>query len=173
MFFSTMFRCQHKSPLEKLEIFMNDPKIQGELQNARVIEANKLYKKILELCYDLSIGNQFFKEPDKAIIEECILSNDKGQKRYSFCIYTESNEGQQFYVYSKKSRKMVNLSQEELQQITGRVMNVKFRGRESELRSKMISFVNGKTTNTKNMKKETSRVSLEDIFLDEDEEELG
>lgn len=172
MVFSAMLGCQKKTPLQMLEFFMNDPKIQEGLQNAGCIEANKLYKKILSLCYDFSRGNQFFKESDKAIIEECILSTDKGQKRYSFCIYAESDEQQKFYLYSKKSRRMVNLSQEEIQQMTGQVMKVKFRGRPSDLKSDMISFINGEETNFKNSIEENVTVSLEDIFLDEDEEEL-
>ena len=172
MVFSAMLGCQKKTPIQMLEFFMNDPKIQEELQNAGCIEANKLYKKILSLCYDLAIGNQFFKETDKAIIEECILSNDKGQKRYSFCIYAQSDEQQKFYVYSKKSKRMVNLSKEEMKQISGQVMDVKFRGRPSDLKSDMISFINGEETNSKNSIEEKTTVSLEDIFLDEDEEEL-
>lgn len=172
MVFSAMLRCQGKQPIEMLEFFINDPKIKKELQNARCIEANKLYKKILSLSYDLTIGNQFFKGQDEAIIEECILSNDKGQKRYSFCIFAKSDAQQQFYVYSKKSKRMVNLSQEEIQQISEQVAKVKFRGKPSELKNQMITFVKGETTNTRNIKQETARVSLQDIFLEEDEEEL-
>lgn len=166
MVFSAMLRCQRKPPIEMLEFFINDPKIQQELQNTRCIEANKLYKKILSVCYDLSVTNQFFTESDKAIIEECILSDNKGHKRYSFCIYAEKDEEKRFYVYSKKSRRMVNLSQEEIQQITGQVMNVKFRGRPSELKNSMMSYVNGDCKNPTHAKTNTS---LEDIFLDEEE----
>ena len=101
--FSAMLRYQSKTPMEMLEFFMNDPKIQEELQNTRCIEANKLYKKILGVCYDVSIDKQFFKDQDKAIIEECILSNGQGQKRYSFCIYAQNEEEQQFYIFFKKS----------------------------------------------------------------------
>lgn len=172
MVFSAMLGCQKKTPLQMLEFFINDPKIQEELKNAGCIEANKLFKKILAPCYDFSIGNQFFKESDKAIIEECILSNDKGQKRYSFCIFAESEEKQQFYVYSKKTRRMVNLSQAEIQQMTGQVMNIKFKGRPSDLKNDMISFINSEETNSKNSIKDNITISLEDIFLDEDEEEL-
>ena len=170
MVFSAMLSCQRKSPIEMLEFFMNDPKIQKELQNTKCIEANKLYKKILGVCYDFSVGNQFFKEQDKAIIEECILSNDKGQKRYSFCVYAQNEEQKKFYIYSKKSRRMVNLSQEEIQQMTGQVMNVQLRGRPSELKNEMIEFVTG----NKEVEGKTERVTttLDDIFIDENEEEL-
>ena len=168
--FSAMLRYQNKTPIEMLEFFMNDPKIQEELQNTRCIEANKLYKKILAVCYDVSVDKQFFKDQDKAIIEECILSNGQGQKRYSFCIFAQNEEQQQFYIYSKKSRRMINLSQQEMQQMTGQVMNVQLRGRPSELKSQMLSFINGETEQNKSQN--NSVVFLEDIFLDEEEEEL-
>ena len=151
---------------------MNDPKIQEELQNRRCIEANKLYKKILGVCYDVSIDKQFFKDQDKAIIEECILSNGQGQKRYSFCIYAQNEEEQQFYIYSKKSKRMINLSQQEMQQMTSQVMNVQLRGRPSQLKNELMSFVKGKNANSENLSKSNAMISLEDIFLEEDEEEL-
>ena len=166
MVFSAMLRCQRKTPIEMLEFFINDPKIQQELQSARCVEANKLYRKILSLSYDIVVLNQFYQDNNKAIIEECILSDNKGHKRYSFCIYAEKDEEKRFYVYSKKSRRMVNLSQEEIQQIKGQVMNVKFRWRPSELKNSMMSYVNGDRKNPTHAKTNTS---LEDIFLDEEE----
>lgn len=167
--FSAMLRYQGKTPIEMLEFFMNDPKIQEELQNTRCIEANKLYKKILAVCYDVSVDKQFFKDQDNAIIEECILSNDKGQKIYSFCIFAENQEQQQFYVYSKRSRRMINLSQEEIQQMTEQVMNVQLRGRPSQLKDELLAFVKGENSNSENLPKPKAMISLEEIFLDEEE----
>ena len=45
---------------------------------------------------------------------------------------------------------MVNLNQEEMQQITQQVMNIQLRGRPSELKDKMMSFVKGEGTNIEN-----------------------
>ncbi|MBQ2835687.1 MAG: hypothetical protein IJE68_02485 [Clostridia bacterium] len=168
MVFAAMLRCQHKTPIEMLEFFMNDPKIREALQNARCIEANKLYKKILSVCYDESNENQFFKARDKAIIEECILSDDKGQKRYSFCIYAKNEEQREFYVYSKCSRRMVNLTQEQVKQITQQAKDIKLRGRSSELKNQMIEFINGDGENIQPLRQEETTVSLDDIFLDEE-----
>ena len=61
MVFSTMLRCQNKTPIQMLEFFMDDPKIQKVLQNTRCVEANKLYKAILKACYDFSEDKQFFR----------------------------------------------------------------------------------------------------------------
>ena len=72
-------------------------------------------------------------------------------------------------MHSKKSKRMVSLTPEEIQQLTEQVMKVNFRGKPSELKNQMISFINGEC---KNKKQGTSKVSLEDIFLDEYEEEL-
>ena len=163
--FSAMLRYQNKTPIEMLEFFMDNPKIQKELQNTKCVEANKLYKAILSVCYDFSNGKQFIKEKNKAIIDECILSDGEGRKRYSFCIYAEDDEQQVFYAYSKKSKRMVKLSREEIQQITRQAMNVKFRGRPSELKDNMISFVNGECNERVQAKTVTS---LEDIFWEEE-----
>ena len=167
MVFAAMLRCQHKTPIEMLEFFMNDPKIQEALQNARCIEANKLYKKILGVCYDESRENQFFKEKDKAIIEECVLYGEE-QKRYSFCIYAENEEQRQFYVYSKRSRRMVNLTQEQVKQITQQAKNIELRGRSSELKEQMKAFIKGNGENIQILGQEENTISLDDIFLDED-----
>lgn len=172
MVFSAMLRCQNKTPIEMMEFFMNDPKIQKELQGARCIEANKLYKAILLVCYDIKIGKQFSKKDHMAIMDECILIDGEGPKRYSFCVYAEDDEQQKFYIYSKKSKRMVKLSQEEIQQMRGQDMKVQLRGRQSILQDKMIRFINGQDEKTISEKEEESNISLEDIFLDEDEVEL-
>lgn len=172
MVFSAMLRCQRKTPIEMLEFFMDDPKIQKGLQNTKCVEANKLYKAILKVCYDFADGKQFLKEENRAIIEECILSDNEGRKRYSFCVYAEDDEQQVFYVYSKKSKRMVKLNREEMKQMARQDMKIELRGRASELKDKMIAFVKGEDVNTKNPKPEKVEISLEDIFLDEDEEEL-
>ena len=168
MVFAAMLRYQNKTPIEMIEFFMNDPKIQDALKNARCVEANKLYKKILGVCYDFLDGNQFLKGKNKAIIEECILSDNSGQKRYSFCIYAESDEQRQFYVYSKKSRRIVNLSQEQVQQITQQEKDIKLRGHSSNLKNQMIAFIKGTDRNLQHLGKEDTTVSLDDIFVDED-----
>lgn len=164
MVFSAMLRCQGKSPIEMVEFFMNDPKIQKQLQNTRCIEANKLYKAILQVCYDFSIeGKQFLKDENQAILEECILSTEDDQKRYSFCLYAEDNEQQGFWVYSKKARKMVKLSQEEIAALKQKTMKIELTGRNSELKDKMISFINSSERSSSN---ENPTVSLDDIFLE-------
>lgn len=169
-FLATKLSDEGRKPIEMLEFFINNPKIQKELCNTRCIEANKLFKSILIACYGLPFGKQFFRDENQAIIEECILSDNEGRKRYSFCIYAEDDKQKVFYIYSKKARKMVGLSQEEMHQMTQQVMNVQLGGRTSELKSKMISFVKGDGTNIEKPKGEEHKVSLEDIFLDEEEE---
>lgn len=165
--FAAMLRCQGKSPIEMVEFFMNDPKIQKQLQNTKCIEANKLYKAILKVCYDFSIeGKQFLKDENQAIIEECVLSTDENQKRYSFCLYAEDSEQQAFWAYSKKSRKMVKLSQEEIAALKQKAMKIELRGRNSELKDKMKMYINssGETVNDKK-----TTISLDDIFYEGEE----
>jgi len=166
MVYSAILRCQGKTPIEMIKFFMDDPKIQKELKNTRCIEASKMYKMILNVCYDFSDGKQFIKGNNHAIIEECILSNDEGEKRYSFCIFAQDKEEKEFYIYSKKSRRMVNFTQEEIKQMTRQVMNVGFGGRKSEIKKEMISFINGDGLDYKESKQEISKTSIDDIFLE-------
>ena len=172
MVLSTRLRCQGKSLIDVIDSFMNEPRIKAELQNARCIEANKIYRDILRVCYDITIDKQFFQGENRAIIEECILSDEQGRKKYSFCIYAEERDKKVFYIYSKKSKRMVRLNQEEIQQLTRQVMNIELKGQPTELKQQLIDFVNGKKENAESEKEDREKISLEDIFLDEDEEEL-
>lgn len=172
MVLSAKLRCEGKSPIEMLEVFMNDPKIQNVLKNTRCIEANKLYKLILRTCYDVPTGKSFFTGESQAITEECILSDEEGRKRYSFCIYAEDNKQRVFYIYSKKSRRMINLTQREIQQLTQNVINIQLIGRETDLKNKMITFVKGQKDNDSNLLENNPEITLENIFYDEDEQEL-
>lgn len=167
------YRFQNKSSIEMFEIYIEDPIIKKQLGDVKCIEANKLYKAILIACYGFSSnGKEFEKNENKAIIEECILSNNEGRKRYSFCIYAEDNKQKIFYVYSKKSKKMIKLTQEEIKQMTGQIMNIGVKERQSKLKDNMISFIKGGEQADTNTINPNNVVSLEDIFLEEDEEEL-
>jgi len=167
MVFAGMLRCQNKTPIEMLEFFMNDPKIQEQLQTARCVEANKLHKAILHVCYDISVeGKQFLKNENQAILEECVLSTEDNQKRYSFCLYAEDSEQQTFWVYSKKARKMVKLSREEIAALKQKTMKIELRGRNSELKDKMKMYISssGESVNDKK-----TTISLDDIFYEGEE----
>lgn len=163
--------CERKTPIEMIETCFNDNRIQKELKNTKCIEAHKLCSAILRACYDLSVDNQFSKEEHQAIIEECILSDKEGRKRYSFCIYAKDDKNQVFYIYSKKSRRMIELTKEEIQQMTKQVMSVETKGNPTELEEEMMSFVNDKQNNL-NCVKSNKSITLEDIFFEEDEKEL-
>lgn len=171
MVLSKIYKHQNKSPIEMFESYMEEPIVKKQFRNLKCIEANKFYKLILMACYGFSSnGKEFEKNENKAIIEECILSDNQGTKRYSFCIYAEDNEHKVFYVYSKKSKRMIKLTQEEIKQMTNQVMNVELRGRASDIKDNMKSFING--AREANLNSDSKAVSLEEIFLEDDEEEL-
>ena len=161
--------AEGKKPIEMLEIFMNDSRIQEQLGNTRCIEANKLYKVILRVCYDVTIEKQFFKGENQAILEECILSDNEGRKRYSFCIYAEDEEQKIFYIYSRKSRKMIKLTPEEIQQMTQSIMKVELKGRPTDIKKKMMNFVCDKKEKNSAIQPKSDTLTLEDIFWDEEE----
>lgn len=163
-----------KTPIEMLEAFMSDERIQKELQNAGCVEASKLYKRILKICYGGSSEQREFYsifERDKAIIDECVLVGKENTKRYSFCIYAEDDEQKGFYVYSKKTRKMVKLSPEEVKSLLNGSVEIMLRPRgtrlQPELRQNLTSYINSANETLSEMS--NPEVSVEDIFLDDDE----
>ena len=156
------------TPIQMLEFFMNDPRIEKELKNTRCIEANKLYKAILYVCYSDRREKQFYTDDSMAIIEECILLDDEERKRYSFCIYAEEDDEKIFYVYSKKSRRMVKLTLEEIQKLRQSDVKIQLRGYASVARRNLIKFINSKGEQSE--EKVTPPVSLEDIFIEDGEE---
>jgi hypothetical protein len=66
---------------------------------------------------------------------------------------------------------MVKLSREEIAKLTGQVMNVELKGEKTEIKQQMMDFVNGEKQNSTNSLEENNTISLEDIFLDEDDEQ--
>ena len=151
-------RVQKKSPIEMFEIFLEDEKIRKELKNTRCVEANKLYKAILAVSYDSSVGEKcFFKGENKAIIDECILTDNNNNRRYSFCVYAEENEKKILYVYSKKTKRMVTLGPDEIQKMSQGTINVELGVCNTELKNKMITFV------------KNNMHLIDDIFIDEEE----
>lgn len=168
MVFGAMLRCQKKTPIQMLEFFLNEPRIQQELQNCRCIEANKLYKAILYVCYNDRTEKQFSTDESIAIVEECMLLDNEGGKRYSFCIYAEEDDEKSCYVYSKKSRRMVKLTIEEIQKLRQSDVDIQLIGYPTEARGNFIRFINTKME--QNVERVEPPVSLEDIFIEEGEE---
>lgn len=168
-----IYRYLDKTPIEMFENYIEDPVIKKQFEHLGCIEACRFYKAILMGCYGFSNdGKQFEKNENKAIIEECILSDNNGKKRYSFCIYGEDDKQKVFYVYSKKSKRMVKLTQEEIKQMTGQVMNVELKGAPLKMKDNMVSYIRGDGEKSESVDQKSQIVSMEDIFLDEDEEEL-
>lgn len=167
------YKALNKTPIEMFESYMEDPIIKKQIQNIKCIEANKFYKAILIACYGFSInGKQFERNENRAIIEECILSDNEERKRYSFCIYAEDNTQKVFYVYSKKSKRMIKLTQEEIKQMMEQAINIETRGIKSDIKDNMISFINGDIMENINLDNKNSGVSLEDIFVEDEENEI-
>lgn len=163
-----MLKKQNRTPIQMLEFFMTDPRIEKELQNTRCIEANKLYKAILYACYSGREEKLFYTDDSRATIEECILQDNDGRKRYSFCIYAEDEKEKIFYVYSKKSRRMVKLTLEEIQKLKQSDVKIKLRGFATEARVNLIKFINSKGEQSE--ENVNPPLSLEDIFIGDEEE---
>lgn len=101
-------------PIDRIQIFMEDSRIQNEMKKLGCIEARKFCKQILQEILGFSLFGTFFHNGTRAHVTRCFLTNATGEKRYSICLFAEDYEKKLFYVLSKKNRQMVEISPEQL-----------------------------------------------------------
>ena len=166
-----------KSPCEILNELLKDERIQYETQNAGCVEAYRFYQMIIQRIYCKGFGveqwnaqtsakeHEFELDKDATVIDECVL-NDKNKKRYSFCIYAEHGDEQVFFVYSKKARKMVELSQKEIAALLERDSRIILGQSKCE---KMQSYIGG-VKKSPIIQQNQTLIHVDDIFGKEDEE---
>lgn len=162
-------KLQNKTSIEAIEAFMEDARVQKQLKDVGCIEANKLFKKILGNIYGYKESRDFLGKDGKAFTDECVLSDSKGKKKYSFCIYAEDDTQKVLYVYSKKTKRMVKVTPEDIKQMKQTSMDIGLRARHSQLKQNMISFINSAQESAEIKEEQTSSISVEDIFLEHDE----
>lgn len=167
----TRLKNEGNRPIKILEMLMEEPRIKKQLANMRCTEANKLYKGILRICYNTTRGRQFSLKESQAMIEECMLINDDGKKKYSFCIYSEEDGIKSLFVYSKKSRKIVKLTQEEIFQMSRQPLDIRISGFSSSIKDNMVEFIKNTKGNADGTEKYKNNITIEEIFKDEDERE--
>ena len=176
-----------KKPFQILKALMADARIQQEVGNAGCVEANRFYNMLLRKVYCVkfdskayderkeAIDQEFISGEDLALIDECVLDDGKKKKRYSFCIYAEHGESQLLWVYSKKTKKMIRLTSEEICKLSSIASHIKPRNRDFQIKSRenvkafMEKSKKSKFKTKKNMHREP--VNVRTIFGDEDEEE--
>ena len=164
-------RLQHgnKTLVEMLEAFMKDSRIQKQLKDVGCVEANKLFKKILGTICGFGVDCGFSGKDGKAFMDECILSDNKGKKKYSFCLYAEDDTRKVLYVYSKKSKRMVTVTPEDIKRMKQEPMNLNLRAVYSPLKQSMLSYINSEERKADSGEEKASTISVEDIFLDDEE----
>ena len=157
---------EQKTSIQTIEMIMNDQRIQEQLQSLGCIETNKILQQILYRTYGIQLGKQYVKEKEQAIMQECALIDDSGMKRFSFCVYAEDEQKKIFYIYSKKSKKMIKLTREDLQQMKKTPKKVEIIGKSTELKQHMTRYINDDTTEPSNKENEPKDISIDDIFLE-------
>ena len=163
-------KLQNKTSIEAIEAFMEDVRVQKQLKDVGCIEANKLFKKILGNIYGYKESRDFLGKDGKAFTDECVLSDSKGKKKYSFCIYAEDDTQKVLYVYSKKTKRMVKVTPEDIKQMKQTSMDIGLRARSSPLKENMLSYINSSEQEKVDIGEEKiSSISVEDIFLEDEE----
>lgn len=170
-----------KTPVEILKELINDERIQEETKTAGCVEAHRLYQMLLKSIYCKGFGvkqwnastpakeYEFQLDDNATLIDECVLNDGGKKKRYSFCIYAENADEQILFVYSKKGKKMVQLTSRDIDALSGRSSHITLRSCECDkpLRQLMKNYIQGipKDINTQSY---VPQITIEDIFEEEE-----
>ena len=178
-----------KTPFEILEALMMDTRIQEEVKNAGCVEANRFYNMILKKVYSVKFDPKAYSTRggaieqeyiiidddelirNEALIDECVLDDGK-KKRYSFCIFAEQFGKQLLWIYSKKTKRMIQLTPEEIYKLSSMSSHIKPRSREFsiELRERAKSFMTSAIQLEHITKEDNAEsITVKDIFGDEEE----
>ena len=169
-----------KTPVEILKELINDERIQEEAKTAGCVEAHRFYQMLLRSIYCKGFGvkqwnastpakeYEFQLNKDATLIDECVLNSGK-KKRYSFCIYAENDNEQVLFVYSKKEKKMVQLSPRDIVVLSGRSSHIKLRQCECDkpLRQSMKNYIQGIPKDAEKQS-DVPQITIEDIFEEEE-----
>lgn len=107
-------KLYNREPIDKIQIFLEDSRIQEEFKKLGCAEARNFGKQILKQILGVSIAGTYFHNGTRAHITRCVLKNATGEKRYTICLYAEDFDKKIFYILSKKNREMVKISPEQL-----------------------------------------------------------
>ncbi len=160
-------------PLQKIKRIIEDPRIQQETKNLGVWGAKQFYHKILLDILGVSVLDTFFRNGTHAYISTCSIAKEQGPKKHTIFLYVQDYDAKICYIFSKKSRKMIPITGEELKQMQAKSMIIKpatnnFSDIGAFIDKQMSSFIAQEPSSATEMH-ETG--NIEDLFTYEFEEE--
>ena len=172
------FTTEQLEPMDKIKKIIEDFRIQQEVQHLGVIGLKDFYKRIL--CEVLGIANAgvYFRNGTRANVTSCSISNGKGTKKYSIFLYMQDFNNQVCYIFSKKHRKMISVTPEELYLMEKQSMVIRPVCSEDErtiqtdiIDKSMRNFIN---LGAHSVNPKEKKINMDEFFIDEydeDEEE--
>ncbi len=112
-------------PLQKIKKIIEDPRIQQEAQNLGAWGAKHFYKEIIQEVLGVPTFGTFFHNGTYAYITTCSMTNKQGAKKHSVFLYAQDYDEKICYIFSKKTRKMVPMTSQELQQMQAKSMTIR------------------------------------------------
>lgn len=147
-----------KRPIDRIKTIIEDNRIQKELQFSGCVEATKMCETILEQVF-----NGFLEGlTTTASISTCSLEAPCQAKKYSVLLYARDRKEKVFYIFSKKSSRMVPISPKELKQMEDMSMVTLHKKIKKTIKKSYSLDNNIQTTNI---------LDVNNFFLDDDEQE--
>lgn len=168
-----ILKMKGKEPIEKIEGIIEDERIQRELQFTGCVEAKKLFDNILQQALGTKIFGTYFGNGVHAHISTCSLTQGAQNKKYSFLLYADDEYEKLFYVFSRKSKKLVRITPEELHQMKKMSMKITpIIQSKADLEIKTLKFISEAIDSYESDKQENpTSVDMEYFFEDDEEPE--
>lgn len=164
-------------PIEIIRMLMEDPRIQTEMQNTGCVEAKKYCQQILRQILGTPLSGTFYGKATYAHISTCSLLSSENNKRHSIFLYAEEKgiPEKLFYVFSKKTGKMVRLTPQELAQMRKQGMVIDPLFSKEPINNRVTEFITDaihsfEVSTSNPIDRDTkSSIDVKDFFYDEDD----
>lgn len=170
-------KSEHLEPMEKIKRMIEDPRVQKEVKHLGVYGVKSFYKSILNQILGLPTTGVYFHNGTRANISTCSISDGKGNKKHSVFLYMQDFDNQICYIFSKRNRRMVSVTPEELYQMGTQSMVIKpaytFEERNMQtdiIDQSMRTFIK-RGESSMHTKEEQSPIDMDEFFVDDFEEE--
>lgn len=159
-------------PMEKIKRIMEDNRVQEEVKQLGITEVKEFYKDILGQVLGIPIFGIYFRNCTRAHISTCSISDGKGKTKHSVFLYMQDFDNQICYIFSKKNRKMVSVTPEELYQMEAQSMIIRpaYTPEDRNMQTDIIeNSMNSFIKKGKNSIQAQQEIDMDEFFEEEEE----
>ena len=152
---------------------MEDDRVQEEVKHLGITEVKEFYKDILGQVLGISIFGIYFHNGTRAHISTCSISDGKGKSKHSVFLYMQDFDNQICYIFSKKNRKMVSVTPEELYQMENQSMIIRpaYTAGERNMQTDIIENSMNSFIRKGKESMKPQQIDMDEFFIDDYEEE--